>query len=152
MKEKIYIAYGSNMNLRQMAQRCPESQAVSAGILCGYELQFKYHATIAPNPESEVPVLLWKLSELDERSLDRYEGFPKYYTKQFVKFDFHGDTAEGMIYIMNGNKPLQVPTEQYYNTILEGYNSAGLDPKYLKTALEQARRFGIHEDVQLKLI
>ena len=150
MKEMFYIAYGSNMNLKQMAQRCPGAKLITAGLLDGYELQFKYHATVAPNPDSEVPVMLWKLTDLDERSLDRYEGFPKYNTKKIVQFDFRGDSANGMIYIMNGNKPLMMPTEQYYNTILEGYNSVGLDPKFLKRALDQAQRFGVSEDTQLK--
>ena len=152
MKERFYIAYGSNMNLKQMAHRCPGSKMITAGLLGGYELQFKYHATVAPNPESEVPVMLWKLTELDERSLDGYEGFPKYYTKKIVKFDFRGDAAEGMIYIMNGNKPLRMPTEQYYNTILEGYNAVGLDTKFLTRALDQARKLGVNEDFQMKFI
>ena len=94
--------------------------------------------------------MLWKLTDLDERNLDRYEGFPKYYTKKIVQFDFRGSAVNGMIYIMNGDKPLMMPTVQYYNTILEGYNSVGLDPKFLKRALDQAQRFGVSEDAQLK--
>ncbi len=147
---KLYIAYGSNMNLEQMAVRCPNSETVAAAVLKGFELQFKFHATIAPNPDSEVPVLLWKLSERDEQQLDRYEGFPKYYRKEISQFDFHGETVEGMVYIMNGNAPLQAPSSQYYNTILQGYRSFGLDEKYLKNALQKSIELGINEDMQLK--
>ncbi len=113
-------------------------------------MQFKFHATIAPNPDSEVPVLLWKLSERDEQQLDRYEGFPKYYRKEISQFDFHGETVEGMVYIMNGNAPLQAPSSQYYKTILQGYRSFGLDEKYLKNALQKSIELGINEDMQLK--
>lgn len=60
--EKLYIAYGSNMNLEQMALRCPEAKLVSSALMSGYELQFKFHATIEPNPDSKVPILLWQLS------------------------------------------------------------------------------------------
>ena len=147
---KLYIAYGSNMNIEQMALRCPNSEVFSAGMLKGYELQFKYHATIEPNSESEVPILLWKLSELDEQKLDRYEGYPKYYRKEFIRFDMNGETAEGMVYIMNGNRPLQAPSEQYYQTILKGYQSAGLDVSCLETALAQAQEFGVDEDYLMK--
>ena len=148
--EKFYVAYGSNMNLEQMALRCPDAKAVSSALMYGYELQFKYHATIEPNPDSKVPILLWKLSKCDEQRLDRYEGFPKYYRKETRIFTFRGETVEGMMYIMNGNKPLQAPSEAYYNTILQGYRSAGLDTSYLEKALEQAQEFGITEDLQLK--
>lgn len=46
-------------------------------MLKGYELQFRHHATIEPNEESEVPVLLWELDSHDEKFLDRYEGEPE---------------------------------------------------------------------------
>lgn len=148
--EKLYVAYGSNMNLEQMALRCPDSKVVSSALMHGYELQFKYHATIEPNPDSKVPIILWQLSERDEKQLDRYEGFPKYYRKETKPFTFRGETVEGMMYIMNGNKPLQAPSEQYYNTILQGYRAAGLDTSYLETALAQAQELGITEDLQLR--
>lgn len=147
---KLYIAYGSNMNLEQMALRCPKSETVAAAMLKGYELQFKYHATIEPNSESEVPILLWKLSERDEQQLDRYEGYPRYYRKEFVRLNIDGESANGMVYIMNGDSPLQAPSEQYYQTILQGYRSAGLDTSYLETALARAQEFGANEDFQLR--
>ncbi len=147
---KLYIAYGSNMNLEQMAMRCPSSEVVTAAMLKGYDLQFKFHATIEPNPSGAVPILLWKLPECDEKQLDRYEGYPKYYRKEAVRLNLNGESAEAMVYIMNGNKPLQAPSEQYYQTILRGYKSAGLNTSYLETALAKAQEFGIYEDFQLK--
>ena len=120
-------------------------------MLCGYELQFKYHATIEPKQDSEVPVLLWKLSEQDEKRLDVYEGFPKYYRKEILHFEFRGEEAEGMVYIMNGNKPLQSPSPQYYSIIEQGYKSVGLDTKFLEQALAQAQKFDVGRDFQFRL-
>lgn len=151
MSNKIYIAYGSNINLEQMAQRCPGSEVIAPGMLCGYELQFKYHATIEPKQDSEVPVLLWKLSEQDEKRLDVYEGFPKYYRKEILHFEFRGEEAECMVYIMNGNKPLQSPSPQYYSIIEQGYKSVGLDTKFLEQALAQAQKFDVGRDFQFRL-
>ena len=37
---KEYFAYGSNLNLGQMAGRCPESTTVQTARLEGYELAF----------------------------------------------------------------------------------------------------------------
>mgnify|MGYP000340971532 CR=1 FL=1 len=74
MAKKLYAAYGSNINLEQMAYRCPHSTVAGTAMLKGYELQFRHHATIEPNEESEVPVLLWELDSQDEKFLDCYEG------------------------------------------------------------------------------
>lgn len=51
---KLYFAYGSNINLDQMAQRCPDAQVVGPVTLENYELLFHGNlrgagvATIAP--------------------------------------------------------------------------------------------------------
>mgnify|MGYP000255432933 CR=1 FL=1 len=50
-KKILYAAYGSNINLEQMAYRCPNSTVAGAAMLKGYELQFRYHATIEPNAD-----------------------------------------------------------------------------------------------------
>ena len=113
-KKILYAAYGSNINLEQMAYRCPNSTVAGAAMLKGYELQFRYHATVAPNAESEVPILLWELEALDERFLDRYEGFPKYYRKEGITLELNGESVEAMVYIMNGDRPLESPTAEYY--------------------------------------
>ena len=51
MKTKLYLAYGSNLNLGQMAHRCPDSQVDGRAQLPGYRLLFRgrpgnAHATI----------------------------------------------------------------------------------------------------------
>lgn len=40
MTERLYFAYGSNINLEQMAVRCPAAQVVGPAVLDGYELLF----------------------------------------------------------------------------------------------------------------
>lgn len=40
-KEKLYFAYGSNMNLNQMAFRCPDAEVVESVRLEGYRLAFR---------------------------------------------------------------------------------------------------------------
>ena len=57
---KLYFAYGSNINLDQMAQRCPDAQVVGPVTLENYELLFRGNlrgagvATIAPREGSTV--------------------------------------------------------------------------------------------------
>lgn len=138
MKKTLYIAYGSNINLKQMAFRCPTAKVVGTSEIKGYELQFKGVATIAPKEESKVPVLVWELKSADEKSLDRYEGHPSLYRKETLEVEINGKSTPAMVYIMNGNSPLQEPTELYYNGIEKGYIENGLDLSYLEKALEQS--------------
>ena len=78
-----YIAYGSNMIEEQMAHRCPGAKLIGIGYLTNHRLEFYLHATVEHTRAhgAKVPVAVWEISEADERSLDRYEGFPTYYTK-----------------------------------------------------------------------
>ena len=82
MKE-LYFAYGSNLNIAQMDNRCPLAQLVSRAVLEGYELAFRCGVlTILPKEGGRVDGILWKVNDRDERALDRYEGYPHLYTKE----------------------------------------------------------------------
>ena len=82
----LYFAYGSNINLDQMEQRCPDAVALETVTLHGYELAFRAGgvATIIPHEGSQVNGLLWELTPKCEEALDFYEGFPRLYTKEQV--------------------------------------------------------------------
>ena len=87
LEKKLYFAYGSNMDLNQMAFRCPDAQALETVRLEGYRLAFRSNggnrgvATILPDPDSHVDGVLWEISPEDERNLNFYEGFPRLYSK-----------------------------------------------------------------------
>jgi len=78
-----YIAYGSNMVEEQMAHRCPGAKLIGTGYLPNHRLEFYLHATAERTRAhgAKVPVAVWEITDADERSLDRYEGYPTYYTK-----------------------------------------------------------------------
>jgi len=138
MKNKqLYIAYGSNINLKQMAYRCPHSKVVGTSEIKDYELEFRGVATIVPSKGTSVPVLIWELDERDLPTLNRYEGYPRLYRQEKMSFDLDGKEVLGMAYLMNYGE-LSPPSQQYYNTILQGYRENGLDEKYLQTALENS--------------
>lgn len=147
MKEKLYVAYGSNINLEQMAFRCPNSEVVGTAMLQGYELQFKRVATIEKKEDAQTPVLIWKLPKEDENVLDRYEGFPNLYRKEQVSLEVDGQEQKAMVYIMNGNCPLAEPTMGYYECIQQGYIENGMDLSYLERALEQSQELEESEEL-----
>lgn len=136
-KKTLYIAYGSNINLGQMAYRCPTAERVSTGFVENYELEFRRVATIVPKQDSKVPVLLWELKPEDEKNLDRYEGFPHMYRKETIPVKIGDETVDGMVYIMNDGQ-ISPPPESYYTGILKGYVDNGMDTSYLKAASERA--------------
>lgn len=141
--ETLYIAYGSNLNLPQMAFRCPTAKVVDASKIKDYELLFRGGrrgavATVEPFKGSSVPVLLWKLKDRDLQALDRYEGYPSFYRKEILSVELKGKTVPAMVYIMNDGHPFGTPSDYYLDTILEGYRSAGFDTEFLERAVEKS--------------
>ncbi len=132
---KLYVAYGSNLNMMQMGWRCPTAKVVGTGKIIGYKLTFRRVATIEPCEKSEVPVAVWKIEDSDERALDRYEGYPDLYRKEMIDVEMStGEYVDAMVYIMNLGRPC-MPYKDYLNTIVQGYKDCGLDPSYLNDAL-----------------
>lgn len=142
MSEKIYAAYGSNLNVEQMSFRCPGATRFRKAVLENYTLVFRggrYHAvaTIEPKEGANVPIMLWSIGEQDEETLDRYEGYPNFYGKETMTFKVGGQSMEAMVYVMTPGHQLGLPTMGYYDTILQGYKDCGLDPAVLEQALNQ---------------
>ncbi len=139
MDKKLYIAYGSNLNLEQMAYRCPTAKVMGASTINGWRLLFRGSrtgavATVEPFKGGSVPVLMWELTPEDEAALDRYEGWPFLYRKETVEAQLNGKTVMAMVYIMNEGRPFGQPSCYYYTTILEGYRDAGFDLDILRRA------------------
>lgn len=137
-KQRLYAAYGSNLNLTQMSQRCPTAQVVGVGILKDYQLTFRGVATVEPMKNSETPVGIWSIQPSDEAALDTYEGYPRLYRKEMVEVDVNGEKIEAMIYVMNLGTP-RLPYRGYLDTIAQGYDETGIDKTYLKNALRDTQ-------------
>ena len=95
MEKRYYAAYGSNLNILQMRYRCPSARVIGVAEISDYRLLFKgsktgAYLTIEKQKGSVVPVGIWEVSESDERSLDRYEGFPNFYYKTEMSLDIKG--------------------------------------------------------------
>ncbi|MGO2083208.1 gamma-glutamylcyclotransferase family protein [Vagococcus sp.] len=143
MKERYYLAYGSNLNLGQMEQRCPSAIVLGATVLKDYKLEFRRvtehaYATVSKAKASEVPVLIWKITAEDEVALDLYEDYPSMYSKELVEVEWQGRVLSVMIYIMNPIAERATPSEEYFNTICEGYESALFARSILEKAYQES--------------
>ena len=140
MKEKYYLAYGSNLSIAQMVQRCPYAVYVGKATIPNYQLLFKgsksgSYLTIEKKEGSSVPVLVWKITEYDEARLDRYEGYPTFYYKRDVEVQTKDGTITGLVYIMHEDRHCGVPFPWYYEQMDRDYQKFGFDRAILKKAL-----------------
>ncbi|MEG1459342.1 MAG: gamma-glutamylcyclotransferase family protein [Acetivibrio sp.] len=141
MKRKYYIAYGSNMDEESMLLRCPDAKLIGSSKVKDHELLFKglfkgVYATIEEKKDSQIPVLIWEISEEDEVELDIYENFPLLYYKKSLEVEVNGESIEGMVYLMEKGSTAGEPKKQYYEIIEKAYEKLGFDKTPLKRALQ----------------
>lgn len=150
MEKRYYIAYGSNLNIRQMRMRCPNAMILGTASLKGWELLFKgsktgSYLTIEECEGGMVPVVVWEVTEEDEAALDLYEGFPTFYYKRDIKLQYKGirtgrrRTVTAFVYIMHEERPIGVPSNFYMRTCLEGYDAFSFDKNVLIAAYDKCR-------------
>ena len=155
-KRKKYMAYGSNLNQKQMKFRCPTAKVIGIGEVKGYELLFKgspygAFATIEPKEGAKVPVLIWEVGPEDENSLDRYEGYPKHYGKEMLPVDTVNGVENVMVYIMTEGRNIGMPSEFYLDVIKEGYREAGFDIEILKASVEHCKELMKETDYEMEI-
>lgn len=143
-KRKKYIAYGSNLNLEQMAVRCPAARVIGKGEIKDYELLFRGYrdsavATVEPKAGASVPVLVWEIDPEDERNLDVYEGYPKLYGKEKLTVQTEYGCESIMAYTMNEGREIGIPSAHYLGTIKAGYEMAGFDVGGLLASVSHCR-------------
>lgn len=149
--KKYYLAYGSNLNIRQMMMRCPGAELVGTTEIPGYELLFKgslsgAYLTIEPKEGASVPAAVWATTAADEAALDRYEGCPSFYYKAAAVLPVKRLTSEETselevyVYIMHEERKIGIPSRAYVRTCLEGYDDFGFEPAVLVEAVKRSRR------------
>lgn len=133
-KTKLYAAYGSNINPAQMAYRCPNARPVGTGFIEDYRLTFRRggYANVESAKGERVPVLLWRITDECERSLDRYEGYPRFYMKEYAAVN----GRKALVYVMTpgARGDFELPSRSYYKGIETGYRDARLPKEYLTAA------------------
>lgn len=144
--KKYYVAYGSNLNLAQMAVRCPDANVVGKSFLEDYRLMYKgtmtgAYLTVEKEEGACLPIGIWEVQESDEASLDVYEGYPDLYYKQNleVKLD-DGRKVDAFVYIMHEDRSFGMPSDEYVEVCTVGYRDFGFDEKYLEEALSYSKK------------
>lgn len=145
-ESKLYLAYGSNLNLSQMRMRCPDAKLVGYASVEDYRLIFRgsgsgSYLSIEPAPGQYVPCAVFNISERDELSLDRYEGYPRFYRKKTLSVTMNSldwepqGEVNAMVYYLPKTSPAGMPSAQYIRTCRQGYKDCRFDEAALRNAL-----------------
>ena len=177
----IYFGYGSNLWRQQMEQRCPHSEYKGVARLNDYKwlidergyanvVEISRHKTeteedlsvpSAKSYEDEVWGLVYTLQPSDEARLDRNEGVPVAYTKEWLVCDFwpvkDGDgpanltvkpeQVDMLVYINREQVTPSAPKKEYIYRMNKGIDDAvdeGVPEKYVEKVM---RKFIPESDV-----
>ena len=140
--EKLYFAYGSNMNPERIAERLKRLPKAKMGCLKGYQLIFNKiasgksgigYANIVISKDDTVFGVLYYVTNEDLCILDDYEGVGNshYYRAEVPIFTEESGVLLAITYIACQNRTTDSlkPTREYLNHLLEG--RAFLPPDYI---------------------
>jgi gamma-glutamylcyclotransferase len=129
---QYYFAYGSNLNIAQMKERCPGHRIIGQAILADYQFIFtsRGYASIVPKPYEQVPGVVYWISHADEKTLDRNEGVAdkKYYkvwvnVRMKTSLDAHIKVHDQLLVLVYIDfvQERGIPKEGYLPRILTGF-------------------------------
>jgi gamma-glutamylcyclotransferase len=121
-----YFAYGSNLNKKQMTERCPDSKPVFTAILPNYKLVFAGWsrqwrggvASIKSFRGDRVRGAIYEVSEQCLRQLDRFES--GYSRLKVTVLGEDSELIEAITYIKAGQLEETPPSKEYLAVIQQG--------------------------------
>ncbi len=135
-----YFAYGSNLNPRQMEQRCPGHRVVGRAVLRDHVMRFRGDgcdwagavATVEPAAGHDVHGVVFALTQEHYDALDHYEGFDgegadtSLYDRVARRVEMEGGEVVAVeTYVI---RPLAegTPSRRYRDAIVAGMRHHGL--------------------------
>jgi hypothetical protein len=142
----LVFAYGSNLDERQMAHRCPGASVVRPAVLHNVRLAFAGHsvirqgavATLRLDRGNYVPGLIWSVPERDLWRLDSYEGAPGSYFRALARvtpLGWSSGTMETQTYSQRPEAPEALPSKFYLAQIVCAYRRLGFNERPLRQAV-----------------
>jgi gamma-glutamylcyclotransferase (GGCT)/AIG2-like uncharacterized protein YtfP len=130
----LYFAYGTNMDVRAMARRCPASRPLGIARLARHRfgiLEAGY-ATVLRDPAATVHGVLYELALADVAALDRYEDIARGLYRKLVQpvLRKEGSPVQALVYIGAGPSGGE-PRPGYMEGVIAAAQAAGLPATYL---------------------
>jgi len=142
----LYFAYGSNMDIRQMRERCPGAEIVGSGQLPGHALCFPRMSvkrkcgvsSVEPLAGRDVWGVIYRLTAADLALLDRSEGYQpgrdrhlNSYTRLPVTVTMNGVAVEMQTYFAEPQSGTFLPSAAYLQHLRDGARHHRLPDSYL---------------------
>ena len=122
IEAKLYFAYGSNMDHKQMLNRCPGAEFVGLASLKNFEYYIDGRGVASVNPKHGATTwgAVWDIQDSsDWEVLDQYEGVSSnIYKRLAIEADFGGQLETCQVYIST-TPQLGVPRFGYQEKITE---------------------------------
>ena len=121
-----YFAYGSNLNQKQMKERCPDGKPLFTAVLPNYKLVFAGWsrqwrggvASIKSLRGDRVRGAIYEVTESCLQRLDRYEsGYSRLNVTVFGEDD---ESIEAITYVKDGKLEDEAPSKEYLAVIQQG--------------------------------
>jgi gamma-glutamylcyclotransferase len=142
----MYFAYGSNLDLAQMRERCPSARKEARAVLHGYAIAFGGWsarwggavASIVPVRGSRVEGLLYRIDRADLHRLDQFEGCPFAYERltKLVTDERERELA-AHVYLQTAAdfEETKLPSRSYFKKIANAYARLGFSFEPLAAAV-----------------
>ncbi|MCS6936110.1 MAG: gamma-glutamylcyclotransferase [Candidatus Bipolaricaulota bacterium] len=139
-----YFAYGSNMNVRRMEDRVRRRGIErKLGYIQDYKMVFNKlaseskgtgYANIIPQSGAIVYGVLYKLTEKEMKTLDKYERVDEghYQRKKLEITVEENEQVTAYVYVALRTKEGLRPTQDYLKCIIEGAKENGLPQDYIQ--------------------
>jgi gamma-glutamylcyclotransferase len=137
-----YFAYGSNMDIDQMKQRCPSAEVLGSGVLRDYALGFTVYsqgwdggaADVVHGPGQEVWGIVYVFGIQDLDGLDTDEGYPDQYRRVQLPVEVDGTQHPGVwVYEVVRKLSFVPPKCKYIELMRNAAVRYGFPRKYLES-------------------
>ena len=147
-----YFAYGSNLCVRQMAQRCPGAVNPRPARLADHDwlINERGVATVEPFDGSHVHGVMWQLTDHDLSTLDSAEGVPVRYRRDRLTVHTDDGPSEAWVYIDHRVDP-GAPRTGYLERIIDGAEHHGLPHRWIEFLKRWDPMHWPHRDVKSNL-
>ena len=129
----LYFAYGSNMSRTWMQQLCPKAEALGPAQLADHRFLVMSggYASVVPHAGEVVHGVLWRISQADLHTLDRYEDVAGgLYDRWMIPVQYRGDRRTALIYVGRSDAPGQARPE-YCELVLSAARDWELPATYV---------------------
>lgn len=143
---RLYFAYGSNLNLEQMNQKCTKPRVLGIARLPYHKIGFYEHSviwdgaveTVVPDTQSEVWGVLYQLESYAWDQLDncedvRLDGSGEYFHYPVEVLDEQNTVRDASMYKKARLGPAKQPSTEYLDIIIQGAKEQGLPEGYIAT-------------------